>query len=526
MKRALIGAAAMTLAAGALAAPGGVSAGPAPSSAAARAAAAGVTSAAGFIDGDAFEDVVVGSPGEDVGDTVDAGSIAILYGGAEGFPARTQVVNQGHTDGTAEAGDMFGAAIAVDDFDGDGLDDVAVGAPFEDVGNVIEAGNVTIVYGGVNGFAGRSLAINQATVGGAPEAGDHFGQALEAGNWRVDVYGDLAVGAPDEDGGAVVDSGNVTLIYGDAAGPPRGGVRRLSQGAGGLPGTSEAGDHFGFSIEKGAFNTLDQFNDMAIGAPGEDVSAVVDAGNVTVVYGNEAGIGHVGEVVRQGAGAPEHSEAGDNFGWSLAAASFDENPGATGLAVGVPGESIGGISQAGKIAVIYPGVNGLTAPGGAPARGFNQVDVGEVPESFDRFGETLAEGVFSLAPYADLLVGSPFEDVGAAEDAGVVSIMFGSSRGITPVGSMTFDQSGLGGTPDAGDNFGASLAGYFLNGPDDPFGDFAVGSPGESLEGLDNAGAVTVHFNDPTGPLVAETYTQTRIGSVAEQGDMFGAAVG
>ena len=79
---------------------------------------------------------------------------------------------------------------------------------------------------------------------------------------------------------------------------------------------------------------------------------------------------------------------------------------------------------------------------------------------------------------------------------------------------------------DAGDNFGAAIAAYFLNGPDDAFGEFAVGAPGENIEGADNAGAVTVHFNDPAPPVVADTYTQTRTGGLSEQGDMFGAALG
>ncbi|HEX8580748.1 MAG TPA: hypothetical protein VF640_00380, partial [Acidimicrobiales bacterium] len=358
MKRALIGAAAAALVASGMAViASGASASSASPPGAARADAAGVASASGFIDEDAFEDVVVGVPGEDVGDKVDAGAIVILYGGEEGFPARTQTVNQNGAAGAAEDGDMFGAAIVVDDFDGDGLDDVAVGAPFEDVGDVVDAGNVTIVYGGVNGTTGRATPVNQGTVGGAVEAEDHFGQALEAGSWRNDVYGDLAVGAPDEDGGDVVDSGNVTVVYGDALGPGRGGVRVLSQGSTGVRGEKEAGDHFGFSLQKGNYNTLDEFNDLAVGAPGEDAGDVVDSGNVTVVYGNSTALGSTSDVLRQGGGAPETSETGDNFGWSLAAGSFDENAGATGLAIGVPGESIGSVDQAGKVTVVYPGLN-------------------------------------------------------------------------------------------------------------------------------------------------------------------------
>ena len=47
----------------------------------------------------------------------------------------------------AEAGDQFGSALAVGDFEGDGFDDLAVGVPGEDVGPIPDAGAVDVLPG-------------------------------------------------------------------------------------------------------------------------------------------------------------------------------------------------------------------------------------------------------------------------------------------------------------------------------------------------------------------------------------------
>jgi len=53
---------------------------------------------------------------------------------------------------TYEQGDLFGAALASGDFNGNGYDDLAIGVPYEDVDSATDAGTVTVLYGSSSGL--------------------------------------------------------------------------------------------------------------------------------------------------------------------------------------------------------------------------------------------------------------------------------------------------------------------------------------------------------------------------------------
>src|ERR671911_2949887 len=94
---------------------------------------------------------------------------------------------------------------------------------------------------------------------------------LPAPDFDNDGFGDLAVGVPGEDAGTAANAGAVQVLYGAADGLAADG-RILAQGAGGVPGASEAGDRFGAALVTGRFNS-DGYEDLAVGAPGEGVGA-------------------------------------------------------------------------------------------------------------------------------------------------------------------------------------------------------------------------------------------------------------
>lgn len=141
-------------------------------------------SGAGDVDADGFPDVLVGASWSDVNGT-DSGR-ARIHSGATGALLRAF--------SGQNPGDRLGVSVAgVGDFDGDGIDDVAVAAPFADGGGT-DAGAV-LVYSSATG------ATLQSTFG-AP--GSLYGGALERGaDFDGDGRGDLLVGAPfDSTGGA------------------------------------------------------------------------------------------------------------------------------------------------------------------------------------------------------------------------------------------------------------------------------------------------------------------------------------
>src|SRR4029078_5874655 len=122
--------------------------------------------------------------------------------------------------GTADAGEFFGRALAVGDFDRDRYEDLAIGVP-RDRFSGTKPGSVNVIYGSVAGLtASGSKWWHQgsAVVPGSNGNDDQFGAALAAGDFTSDGADDLAVGAPHEYVGRIRDGGAVTLLYGSTVG--------------------------------------------------------------------------------------------------------------------------------------------------------------------------------------------------------------------------------------------------------------------------------------------------------------------
>jgi hypothetical protein len=242
--------------------------------------------ATGDFNRDGYSDLAIGVWEEEIGTRRYTGAVNVIYGTCFGLlrigwgiPPLMGRDNQIWTqDGliysNSEEGDRFGSALATGDFNKDGYSDLAIGAPYEDLGILDAAGALNVIYGSSGGLSATGVSLgdgrinqiwmqNSTKIEGDPQVGDLLGSALAAGDFNRDGISDLAIGVPGEDFSVIQPAaGAVNVIYGSKGVPigsgglsatvPFGGFGRANQlwtqGSLDVEGDPEAEDRFGSSL--------------------------------------------------------------------------------------------------------------------------------------------------------------------------------------------------------------------------------------------------------------------------------------
>ncbi|MFV2017825.1 hypothetical protein [Micromonospora sp. LOL_023] len=379
------------------------------------------------------------------------------------------------------------AGGVANDYDGDGVPDVAIADPEATVAGHAKAGQVHVRYG--DGGTVDTLHKDNIQGSGLAEAGDQFGFALASYDINNDGCTDLAVGAPYEDLTGQADSGAVYVLLGSPDGLAGGPASRmLHQSQAEFPETAEAGDWFGFSLAAGRTATGEPF--LLIGAPGEDVGTAVDTGVVHYLRGtanvllSQGGNGVVGAL-----------ENDDLTGYSLAASSNH-------FAIGSPGEAIGAEVFAGAVNVFrHQYTSGRPTPVSAIDQ--NWAGVWGTSTANDTFGKSLsmvdyrAAGAPAGGTDSFLAVGVPGKEYGPTGtlDTGVVQRFHLTDSGFTELPVIAQHIVGVPSGDEEGDYFGeqvhlvnlapgtAATAQNLL---------LAVAAPGEDTGSAADAGVVRV----------------------------------
>lgn len=424
------------------------------------------------VNGDGYDDAVIGASGETVSGQNNAGSVHVILGSADGLDSEGggDVYRLGiELPGNARLDDFFGFSLAVGDFDGDGYGDISVGSPFADTANVKDSGTVTVIYGSPNGLdTTRAEFFSQGGTGaGVLDPSDFFGWSQAVGDFNGDGRDDLVVGVPGQDHGSVNDSGAVNVLYGSETGLTTTGTRTFSQ-AGKVLNRPEDKDFFGFAVASSDLN-CDGIDDLLVGVPNETLGKKsVVAGLVHTLLGSPNGVVVAGNAtLAQGRRGVAGTRDFNQFGAAVVGGDFNGD-GCGDIVVGAYTTDIGGdgitlcsddlncVIEAGAVVVAYGSKSFPTIKKSAQFSQAGRVN-GE-PQEKDFFGRTLAVLDINGDGADDLVIGVPREDLKGHEDAGQVNILRGSSKGLRSKRDYTLSQVGdIAGKPNAGDQFSSSL---------------------------------------------------------------------
>lgn len=432
--------------------------------------------ASGDFDGDGFADLAIGVPNDRLaGKRRSVGAVNVLYGSRSGLTgAGDQRWTQANLPGLPEPGDGFGFSLAAADFNGDGFDEIAIGSPGDDVGQLGNEGSVVVVFGSRGGLVATGAKLLKRTDTGAEDASVAFGMSVAAGDLDGDGRADLAVGAPacSEWWYAPCSGapGDVAVFYSPTGVPRAAGSQLWSLDSPGIEGVAESHDEFGGSVAIGDLNG-DGVGDLATGTPRKTViggdcpySGYCESGAVLVLYGSQDGLTSDGSQFWHlevpgvpGDVNPDPFEE-DLLGSSLATGDFDGD-GDDDMAIGAPYAAQAGSVFVGFVLVLYGGPAGITTDQ-AQLWTSNSPGVPGAIQGYEQFGGALASANYGGSDHDDLAIGASNASVHGIKGTGIVDVLFGASDGLSSVLARRYSQDtpGIKGSAGKWDNFGMSLS--------------------------------------------------------------------
>lgn len=424
--------------------------------------------------------------------------------------------------GTLTTNATFGAASTpYTDLDGDGIQEVVIGAPGSGTGTV------WLLFLNSDGSVRDQWEVGSSSITGL-DTGDAFGSALAAVDLDADGRRELLVGAPgDDDGGR--DRGAVWVISIRPTGMVS-VVTKISATSGGFVGRLNDEDGFGAALEV-AFNVRRAGSrDVLVGAPGTDDGGT-DRGALWML-GFDGTAAHLIEATKKiSATSGDIKQDWDDraaFGAAVAFMGDVDRDDLQDIAVGAPLDDDGTLNAG---AVWF-----LSIDADYDVVLYEKVSSPTVLQPGDGFGHSIAAiGDVDENGIVDLVFGAPGDDAGGRDRGALWYMLLGFRDGdlaIEEVVKVSFDRGGRERAVADGDQIGASVS--FLGDIDGDGGfELAVGASG-SDDGAEEAGAAWILFHVPFGEeddstpedFVLEEYKVSDVaggfGGRLDDGDQFG----
>jgi hypothetical protein len=376
------------------------------------------------VNGDSYQDAIVGAPDYDY---VFAGSgkVVVYLGNSNG-----QFSTVAQTLGGTELSGLFGFSVAsAGDLNKDGNEDVIIGAPGEGVG-----GRAYVYLGSGSGLSATPSQTLDPGISGA-----HFGYSVAgAGKVNNDLYADVIVGAYSAGTG-----GRAYIYHGSAAGVNTTVAQTLTSG--------QAGANFGISVSGNIDINKDGYADVLVGADGYDGGQSAE-GRLFAYYGSASGVSS------SEAWYAESDQVNGYFGHSVTGLGDVNGDGYGDVAVGAWGYD-NGQSDEGRVYLFYGPVTGPKASASLTL---------EANQASAYFGSAVGRaGDMNRDGYSDLVVGAPgFTNVESAE--GRAYIYYGSASGMNTIVAQTLESD------QANAHMGVAVAGGDFN--RDGYSDLLIGA--------------------------------------------------
>jgi hypothetical protein len=400
-------------------------------------------SSAGDVNGDGFDDLIIGAQNADPGGNNNAGESYVLFGKSAGFASAISLSGLNGTSGFRidgiDAYDVSGFSVSsAGDVNGDGFDDLVIGARYADPGGNSGAGESYVLFGKSTGFAS---AISLSSLNGSNgfridgiNVGDFSGFSVSsAGDVNGDGFDDLVIGARYADPGGNNSAGQSYVLFGNSTGFSSVIPLNSLNGSNGfrLDGI-DANDFSGFSVSSAGDINGDGFDEMIVGAFGADPDGSSYAGESYVLFGKSTGFASaisLSSLNGSNGFRLDGIDAYDASGFSVSSAGDVNGDGFDDLVIGAAQASPGGNSSAGESYVLFGKSTGfasaislgsLNGTNGFRIEGINSGDISG--SSVSNAGDVNGDG------FDDLIIGARYANPGGNRFFGGESyVIFGGN---------------------------------------------------------------------------------------------------